>query len=233
MAHLLTDFIFQPDSLAQNKGNIRFLLIHCLIFFLLSNLCLFPLLSYISVGTLGLLAVFHGLLDYLKNLLQKRKGEDSWLYFLGDQALHLLGITAAFLVLDKTVYPGVLEAIGHYWSTPSLFMVTAFFIFIIFGGSYFIGLICKGFLDQVKKREKPGIEKAGRYLGMIERSLVLTAVLIGRVEFIGYIFAAKSIARYPEMKEETRFVEYYLIGTLTSISMAFFGGLLLKHLLGW
>jgi len=53
------------------------------------------------------------------------------------------------------------------------------------------------------------------------------------MEFIGYIFAAKSIARYPEMKDGTHFAEYYLIGTLTSISIAFFGGLLLKYLLGW
>ena len=233
LAHLLTDFIFQPDSLAENKGKVRFLLIHCLIFFLLANICLFPLFSYSSVGAMGLLAVFHGVLDYLKNLLQKRKGQDSWLYFLEDQALHLLGIAAVFLALDKTYYPWVVETVRRYWSNPSIFMVTAFFIFIIFGCSYFIGIVCRGFLDPLKKREKPGIEKAGHYLGMIERSLILTAVLIGRIEFIGYIFAAKSIARYPEMKEETCFVEYYLIGTLTSISIAFFGGLLLKHLLGW
>jgi len=58
-------------------------------------------------------------------------------------------------------------------------------------------------------------------------------MLFGKMEFIGYIFAAKSIARYPEMKEGAHFAEYYLIGTLTSISIAFFGGLLLKYLLGW
>ena len=57
------------------------------------------------------------------------------------------------------------------------------------------------------------------------------AVLLGRIEFIGYIFAAKSIARYPEMKEGAPFAEYYLVGTLTSISIAFFGGLWLKYLL--
>jgi hypothetical protein len=53
------------------------------------------------------------------------------------------------------------------------------------------------------------------------------------MELIGYIFAAKSIDCYPEMKDGTHFAEYYLIGTLTSISIAFFGGLLLKYLLGW
>ena len=83
------------------------------------------------------------------------------------------------------------------------------------------------------RRIDQGLKEQGGYIGILERSLVLTAVLFGKMEFIGYIFAAKSIARYPEMKEGTHFAEYYLIGTLTSISIAFFGGLLLNHLLGW
>jgi hypothetical protein len=93
--------------------------------------------------------------------------------------------------------------------------------------------LCRGFLGGLDSEKRPGIERAGRYIGILERSLVLTAVLFGKMEFIGYIFAAKSIARYPEMKEGSHFAEYYLIGTLTSISIAFFGGLLLKYLLGW
>jgi len=40
LAHALTDFVFQPDSLAENKGKIAALLIHTLIFFLLSVLLL-------------------------------------------------------------------------------------------------------------------------------------------------------------------------------------------------
>ena len=66
---------------------------------------------------------------------------------------------------------------------------------------------------------------------MLERSLILLAVLLNKLELVGYIFAAKSIIRYPEMKNETNFAEYYLIGTFTSISIAVFGGLLLKYLL--
>jgi hypothetical protein len=75
------------------------------------------------------------------------------------------------------------------------------------------------------------LEKAGRYIGILERSLTITAVLLGRYEFIGLLLTAKSIARYPEMKEDSSFIEYYLIGTLTSISIAIFGSLLLKHIL--
>jgi hypothetical protein len=81
-------------------------------------------------------------------------------------------------------------------------------------------------------QRKPGIEKAGRYLGILERSLILAAVLMGKFEFIGFIVAATSIARYPEIKRGSDLGKYFLIGTLISISIAFFGGLLLRYLLG-
>ena len=42
----------------------------------------------------------------------------------------------------------------------------------------------------------------------------------------GLILAAKSIARYPEFKRE-QFAEYFLIGTLLSISAATVGGVML------
>ena len=236
LAHVLTDFIFQPDQLAENKEKVRVLLIHSLIFFLLSVVILLPPLSYLTIIALALLASFHGLVDYSKNLIQKRTGKTGkslWLYFLGDQVLHVLGIGAVIFFLDQGSSHVWMDALSTYWSKPSIFLFSSLFVLIVFGGGFFIGILCRGFLRGLDSEKRPGIERAGRYIGILERSLVLTAVLFGEMEFIGYIFAAKSIARYPEMKEGSHFAEYYLIGTLTSISIAFFGGLLLKYLLGW
>ena len=55
--------------------------------------------------------------------------------------------------------------------------------------------------------------------GWLERFLVITALLLQSPATVGLILTAKSIARYPEFKSE-RFAEYFLIGTLLSISMA-------------
>jgi len=233
LAHVLTDFIFQPNQLAENKDKVTVLLVHGLIFFFLSIVLLVPTISYQTIIALFLLASFHGFIDYSKNLIQKRTGKSLWLCFLGDQAVHVLAIGVVFFILDKTyLYTGI-NVLSTYWSKPSIFLFGSLFVFIVFGGGFFTGILCKGFLGRLNSEKKPGIERAGRYIGILERSLVLTAVLFGKMEFIGYIFAAKSIARYPEMKEGSHFAEYYLIGTLTSISIAFFGGLLLKYLLGW
>jgi hypothetical protein len=233
LAHVLTDFVFQTDPLAKNKEKVTVLLVHSIIFFLLSIVILLPSFSYQTIIALILLASFHAFIDYSKNLIQKRTGKSPWLYFLGDQALHVLGIVGVVFFLDKTSLRTWVDILSTNWSKSSLFLFASLFVLIVFGGGFFTGILCKGFLGGLNSEKKPGIERAGRYIGILERSLVLTAVLFGKMEFIGYIFAAKSIARYPEMKDGGHFAEYYLIGTLTSISIAFFGGLLLKYLLGW
>jgi hypothetical protein len=68
---------------------------------------------------------------------------------------------------------------------------------------------------------------AGHYIGWLERFLVLTAIFLQSPGTVGLILAAKSIARYPELKSTGRFVEYFLIGTLLSISIAIIGGIIL------
>jgi hypothetical protein len=74
------------------------------------------------------------------------------------------------------------------------------------------------------------LRNAGLYIGWLERFLVLTAVLVKSPAMIGLILTGKSIARLPELKG-SRFAEYFLIGTLFSISFALLGGILLLRLL--
>jgi hypothetical protein len=233
LAHVLTDFVFQSDSIAENKGEGKILSIHCLTFFLLSTLLLLPTLSFKVTLVIAALSLFHGAVDYPKHLIEQRAKKDSWLYFVVDQSVHILGIGIAFLILERGYYQRFGHVIAEYWTNPVIFLIISFFVAIVFGGSFLTGLLCRSFLDTSRLKRKPGIEKAGRYLGILERSLVLTAVLMGKFEFIGFLIAAKSIARYPEIRGGNRFAEYYLIGTLTSISIALFGGLFLRYLIGW
>jgi hypothetical protein len=60
----------------------------------------------------------------------------------------------------------------------------------------------------------------------LERFLILSALFEHSPATAGLILAAKSIARYPELKRE-QFAEYFLIGTLLSISAAIIGGVIL------
>jgi len=47
---------------------------------------------------------------------------------------------------------------------------------------------------------------------------------------VGLILTGKSIARFPEFKE-AKFAEYFLIGTMLSVSLSVLGGIALLHLL--
>lgn len=75
----------------------------------------------------------------------------------------------------------------------------------------------------------PDIAQAGVYIGLLERFLTLVFLLGGQYSAVGFIFAAKSIARYREL-ENRDFAEYYLVGTLLSLSLAVVGYLLLQAL---
>ena len=76
------------------------------------------------------------------------------------------------------------------------------------------------------------LPNAGQWIGYIERILVLTFVLIGSMEGVGFLLAAKSVFRFGELNKakEIRTTEYVLIGTLASFAIAILTGIAVKHL---
>ena len=70
----------------------------------------------------------------------------------------------------------------------------------------------------------------GRAIGSLERALALTLVLLGEYGAVGWIIAAKSLARFKAL-EEREFAEYFLIGTLSSFLLAVLAGVGLRALL--
>ena len=59
-------------------------------------------------------------------------------------------------------------------------------------------------IDQNLMESKPGLRNAGKYIGWLERALVVTFVVAGYPEGIGLLLAAKSLARYPEIKDDKK-----------------------------
>jgi hypothetical protein len=70
----------------------------------------------------------------------------------------------------------------------------------------------------------------GRAIGALERALVLTLVLLGEYGAVGWIIAAKSLARFKAL-EDREFAEYFLIGTLASFLLAVLAGIGVRILL--
>lgn len=80
--------------------------------------------------------------------------------------------------------------------------------------------------------EMGGLERAGKLIGILERVIVVLLVFVDAYGAIGFLFAAKSIARFQRLKER-EVAEYYLVGTLISIALGLAFGLLTKYGVGF
>ncbi|WP_052353701.1 hypothetical protein [Neobacillus jeddahensis] len=70
----------------------------------------------------------------------------------------------------------------------------------------------------------------GKLIGYIERLLVLVLTFYSAYPAIGFIVAAKSIARFKQM-DDRDWAEYFLLGTLTSMFIGISLGIILREVL--
>ena len=85
-----------------------------------------------------------------------------------------------------------------------------------------VGRVVRSMPGAQDRTERGG---AGALVGILERLLIFTLILIGEWSVIGFVIAAKSIARFKEL-EDKDYTDYYLAGTLTSIIIAVVTGVL-------
>jgi hypothetical protein len=244
LAHLLTDFVFQTARLVSNKqrGEWRGYLIHGVTHYI-AVLAIVTLADPHRVPTASFqlvavsLSLVHLLIDWAKvSLTKSHRIRGNALAFVLDQAIHLLTVIGAVFLLVRPSLRTFLLC----WSRirdlqESILLVSVVYVLVIFGGGYFIraliGPLWKEEPGQTRKEHEEVIS-AGLYIGWLERFLVLTALFLQSPATVGFILAAKSIARYPELKS-VRFAEYFLIGTLLSVAIAIGGAMvLLKALYG-
>jgi hypothetical protein len=73
-------------------------------------------------------------------------------------------------------------------------------------------------------------ERGGRMIGMFERVIIFTLVLLGEYSAIGFLITGKSIIRFAQSNEKIR-SEYVLVGTMVSYAVAILAGVLVNWLL--
>jgi hypothetical protein len=67
--------------------------------------------------------------------------------------------------------------------------------------------------------------RIGATIGALERLLIVTFVLTRTEAAIGFVVAAKTLARFKQL-DDRGFAEYYRLGTLASVAVALFSGLI-------
>lgn len=249
IAHLLSDFVFQTTKMVELKKDkkIRGFLYHFLTVFLvtfaLSALILkdygdsfrslidSELLNSLIYNLIFsfIIAFLHIIVDLIKELIANNSPKrDLYMFFL-DQIIHLGLIYTVWNYITGyfTTVPVDTGSYSNYLRIEKLLIIIIVYLLVLFVAAVLLEKVLK-LLDVELINEKDS--KISRYIGIIERALIVTLVSFGYVSSIGIIFTAKSLARYRELSEN-RFVEYYLLGTLASLLIALIGGLFINNVI--
>ncbi len=229
LAHLLTDFVLQPNSWIQHKKKYKFrsyiLVFHALIAGILTVVFL-QKLEYWYAGCI--VAGSHYLIDWWK-LNQKK---DNLKYFLLDQFFHLLLLLIVWLFIIQG-FTKILPFLTYLFNSPYILVVLSAYLIVVFPVGFLIGKATKKWQNEIEDaHKKNSLDDAGRYIGIFERILVLTFILTSNFSAIGFLIAAKSILRFSDKSESgaRKQTEYVLIGTLISFTITILLGLLVRYL---
>jgi len=223
LAHLLTDFILQPASWIESRKAGHFassrLYLHGLITGAVA--WLFTGLAYWPVALVIL--VTHILIDGWKSYRP-----DGPKYFLIDQLLHIVVIAGCWLACFFNT-GNILAAWTRINANGNAWLIVAAIVFLTTPAGILIGQLTKGWREKI---DHPGsLANAGKWIGMIERIIVLILVMLGQFSAISLLIAAKGIIRFSEKDRPEVKTEYLVIGTLMSIGIAMITGVTLKTLL--
>lgn len=100
-----------------------------------------------------------------------------------------------------------------------------------FLGSPIVSQILKRIDLRNEDRSSSGLEGAGKLIGMLERILSITFIYLNAPAAIALVITAKTIVRFESTKER-HFAEYFLVGTLTSVTFAVLIGVAFNYLAG-
>ena len=243
LGHLASDFLLQTDAMVKAKKHggaeayWRHGLVHYAAIVVVTTLADPALLVRIRFQAICVALIgAHLLIDFCKeHLTAAARIRDNALTFLADQAAHIATIVAAALLVTGT---SPLAAVNRFAvlgpQRDRILAVLVIYFAVVFAGGYAIRYLTRPLtrhLPQIGDESTLSLRNAGMYIGWLERSLVLTAMILRSPATVGLVLAAKSIARFPELGKSERFAEYFLIGTLLSLLAAIFGGIVLLKVL--
>ncbi len=221
LSHILADFFLQPDNWVkdkqQKKAKSMYLYLHG---FFAGVLAYLMLGEWSNFGIPIFIFITHTLID-----LWKLYQNDSLKYFIIDQFFHCIVLIISWLwIIDS--FQQVIIIVQKAINENSFLLILIGYMLCTNPLSYLIDKATKRWQNEVSKDDT--LLNAGKWIGISERILTLTFVLIDKYEPIGFLLAAKSILRFKET--DSKKSEYVLIGTLLSFGFSVLIGLIIKRL---
>lgn len=230
--HVLADYAFQTRRMVEGKRKPGWLALHVVVVALVQAAVALPFLSPRAILLIAGLAFTHAVIDRLKTAAAQPQGLRP---FLADQAAHVVVLVGVWILwTPMPVWPAPLlplfEAVVGPWSVVAV--VAAAYAFNGHGGAAVVAAVLdRHRLDEVTDGITEEERSRGRTIGILERVILLTLVILGQWGALGFVIAAKSIARFKDL-DQRDFSERYLIGTLASVAVAIASGLAVRGFLG-
>ncbi|GGH05426.1 DUF3307 domain-containing protein [Pedobacter zeae] len=223
IAHLIGDFFLQPNAWVKDKERKKLkspkLYLHVAVHMALIFLVFLNFNVWKTALTIGLI---HLLIDALKSIFQNSK--NARILFFADQALHFGSIVAVWHLF----YKGNLDI--AYLNDLRIWILISGTLFLTLPTSIVMKVIIAKWIPDQPDGPK-SLENAGKYIGILERTLIFLFILTNHFEAVGFLLAAKSIFRFGDLKEkhDLKLTEYVLIGTLLSFGIAIITAMLIQR----
>lgn len=224
LAHLFGDFILQPDSWVADKERRKlkspYLYLHVLIHTVLSFVFLWNTdLWWVSL----VIGSTHFIIDASKLIFQTVKNKKRWFFI--DQMLHILVIAGISFYFKEFSF-GFLQ-------NQEVLKILMAALFLTTPASIFIKILLSSWTpvpETQSSLQTESLSSAGKYIGILERLLVFTFIMVNHWEGVGFMVAAKSVFRFSDLAQakQRKLTEYVLIGTLLSFGLAVLTGILTK-----
>ena len=229
--HVLSDFHWQSQDMADRKSSEWFVLGKHLVIVGIPLACLTILLpEMLSINAFIFLS--HAIIDSIKRMLPAtwiRTNQQQQIAFVMDQLAHLIAIVLIYQSLWTANDTPVWWFQWEYLLRIILFILIITkpmnIVFKLFFSKYQVKELSHLLLDKASptsqqkeiQEEEETVAGAGALIGNLERIIMGLFLILGQYAAIGLVFTAKSIARYDRISKSQAFAEYYLIGSLFSI----------------
>lgn len=225
-AHLCADFIFQTDKLNKGKyqkgiKGIKYQLYHSAIHATIAYLFVAHWRYWVIPLTIFL---SHLIIDCFKCKQKK----NTITLFLVDQFMHMATIGILWIIIfEKEIDLTLFESI----ISTKIWITAMAYILMLKPSSILLSMFLSKWTPASTNTQS--LTNAGQWIGYIERGLILTFVLVGSLEAVGFLLASKSVFRFGELNKakEIRTTEYVLIGTFASFTLAIITGIALSSFL--
>ena len=180
LAHFIGDFIFQPKRWVKDKECLKAKSLKLYIHGLIHGLLVLLILWDFNYWLLALsVTALHIIIDGIKLYSQKDENKSEW--FLIDQALHIISIFVLWILFFKPELNLALLFENTY-----IWVYLTAFIFITIVTSIVIRELMSNWTNALNESSEDSLSNAGKYIGMLERILILIFVVTGHWEGIGF-----------------------------------------------